>query len=598
MKTESSASFKLSSLIPIFLILVGLYLTSFYSYLLFHSLSEIFSIVIAFGIFIIVWNSQRFIDNNYLLFLGVAYLFIGGVDLIHTLSYKGMNVFPGYGVNLPTQLWIAARYMESLSLFIAPFLFNRKIKISRIFTLYSIVTLLLFIFIFSKKFFPDCFIEGQGLTKFKIISEYIISIIIAGSIFALFTKKNEFDPEIFKLLVASAIITIGGEFAFTFYISVYGLSNLIGHFFKIISFFLIYKAIIENGLEKPYNLLFRNLKKSEENFSQINQVLAGVLEHTHILVALLDNQFNFIWVNKGYAAADNQTPSFFQGKNHFELYPHKENEKIFQSVVKTGKPVFFDARAFEYPEQPERGTTYWDWSLVPITSDSEKTNQLVFTLAEVTNRVKAEKAMLREKQASEEYINSLPGLFYVFDEQNFIKWNHEWNKITGYTDEELAVKYGTDFFEGEHKALIKKQMQKVFQEGQAVADAEIVTKDGRSLPYYFTGLLKKIHGKKYLIGLGIDISILKQIEKEREKLIENLQEALGNIKTLKGLLPICAQCKKIRDDKGYWKQIDVYIQQYSEAEFSHGICPECSDKLYGEEKWYMEMKDEENGKEE
>jgi hypothetical protein len=65
-------------------------------------------------------------------------------------------------------------------------------------------------------------------------------------------------------------------------------------------------------------------------------------------------------------------------------------------------------------------------------------------------------------------------------------------------------------------------------------------------------------------------------------LIVELQDAVGKIKTLNGLLPICAHCKKIRDDKGYWKQIESYIIEHSEAEFSHGICPECAKELYPE----------------
>jgi PAS domain-containing protein len=74
----------------------------------------------------------------------------------------------------------------------------------------------------------------------------------------------------------------------------------------------------------------------------------------------------------------------------------------------------------------------------------------------------------------------------------------------------------------------------------------------------------------------------KKMAQEREDLIHNLQEALTNIKTLRGLLPICAACKKIRDDKGYWNQIESYIRDHSEAEFSHSICPDCAKKLYPE----------------
>ena len=79
-----------------------------------------------------------------------------------------------------------------------------------------------------------------------------------------------------------------------------------------------------------------------------------------------------------------------------------------------------------------------------------------------------------------------------------------------------------------------------------------------------------------------DISAEKKLEAKREELIHNLQEALAQVKTLSGLLPICANCKKIRDDQGYWHQVETYIKSHSEADFSHSICPECGKKLYPE----------------
>jgi nitrate/nitrite-specific signal transduction histidine kinase len=69
-------------------------------------------------------------------------------------------------------------------------------------------------------------------------------------------------------------------------------------------------------------------------------------------------------------------------------------------------------------------------------------------------------------------------------------------------------------------------------------------------------------------------------EAEKEKLIVDLKKALKEVKKLSGLIPICASCKKIRDDRGYWNQLEVFIQKHSEAEFSHGVCPECAKKLY------------------
>jgi len=81
-------------------------------------------------------------------------------------------------------------------------------------------------------------------------------------------------------------------------------------------------------------------------------------------------------------------------------------------------------------------------------------------------------------------------------------------------------------------------------------------------------------------GSNRDITRRKTIEMERERLIAELQEALAKIKVLSGLLPICASCKKVKDDQGYWNQIEAYISERSEAEFSHGLCPDCIKKLY------------------
>ena len=92
----------------------------------------------------------------------------------------------------------------------------------------------------------------------------------------------------------------------------------------------------------------------------------------------------------------------------------------------------------------------------------------------------------------------------------------------------------------------------------------------------------KLQGQDLLYSIIHDITERKQIEEEREKLINELQEAIKEIKTLRGILPICSFCKKIRDDKGYWEQVDVYIHKYSQVDVSHSICPECAKEHYSD----------------
>ena len=215
--------------------------------------------------FMIAWNSQKYIQSSYLIFIAIAYLFIAGLDLLHTLSYKGMNIFQDYDY-YANQLWIAARYLESITLLIAFSFVGRKQKIQPIWTfiIYFIVFCIIVLTIFYWKIFPVCFIEGQGLTPFKRISEYIICLIIIVNMTLLMKNRSQFEASVFRLLFWSMISTIIAELAFTFYISNYGVSNLVGHYFKIFSFYFIYRAIIQTGIQNPYDLIFRELSQKEK----------------------------------------------------------------------------------------------------------------------------------------------------------------------------------------------------------------------------------------------------------------------------------------------------------------------------------------------
>jgi len=251
------------------LVFALLYFSSWYNYLLFHSIAEIFSILVAFSIFVIAWNARRLLDNSYFIFIGIAFLFVGAVDLAHTLVYPGMGVLPGYGTNEAAQLWLVSRYIQSLSLLLAPLFIGRRLRVNWLMVGYGVVTVLLLVSIFYWRNFPVCFVEGAGLTPFKIISEYVISLLLLGAIFTMLQKRREFDTNVLRFLFAAIIVTVASELAFTLYQSPYGFPNLIGHFLKIVAFYLIYKAIIETGLVKPYNLLFRSLKQSEEQYRDL-----------------------------------------------------------------------------------------------------------------------------------------------------------------------------------------------------------------------------------------------------------------------------------------------------------------------------------------
>lgn len=250
------------------LVLLGFYLTSLESYLLFHSLIELFTIIVGTGIFVIAWNSRGFINNNYLLFIGIASVFVASIDLLHVLAYPGMGAFSGDTSNLSPQLWLAARYLRSLSWLAAPFVLGRRLRYSLQIVVYMLVTGALLLSIFYWKIFPTAYVIGPGLTPFKIASEYVISASLLLATGLLLLRRSAFDPGVLRLLVASLLLTALAETMFTSYVSFYEPATTIGHLLRFVAYYLLYKAIIQTGLVKPYSLLLLDVKRSEEKLRQ------------------------------------------------------------------------------------------------------------------------------------------------------------------------------------------------------------------------------------------------------------------------------------------------------------------------------------------
>ncbi len=247
---------------------------SFYNYLLFHTLVEIFSVVVAWGIFVLAWNTRAHMTQDSLFFIGAAYLFVGFFDLVHTLAYKGMGVFPSTTADQPTQLWICARYLEALALAIAPSYAYRKVRADIVFAFLGAISVLGVASIFYWDIFPDCFVEGRGLTSFKIFSEYLIIALMIVAMMRLRTIRHLYPARVFHLIIWVLAVSIGAEFCFTLYADVYGLFNMAGHLLKLVSFIILYEAVLQTGFREPLGLLFREIKQGAEKLLQEKERLA------------------------------------------------------------------------------------------------------------------------------------------------------------------------------------------------------------------------------------------------------------------------------------------------------------------------------------
>jgi PAS domain S-box-containing protein len=214
-----------------------------------------------------------------------------------------------------------------------------------------------------------------------------------------------------------------------------------------------------------------------------------------------------------------------------------------------------------------------------------------FSLSDITERKQAELAFTASKLELESIVRTVPDIIYRLDPFGHITFVSDAVKRYGYQPEALV---GTKVMELVYPDDRAKTFHKIKERRRGVRstksfETRLITTN--QTPVSFEVFIISAEGLyspaefgpgTFLGTQGIarDITERKKAEEEREKLISQLQAALDNIKTLKGLLPICSNCKKIRDDKGYWNQIETYVRDHSDAEFSHSICPDCAEILY------------------
>ena len=267
------------------------------------------------------------------------------------------------------------------------------------------------------------------------------------------------------------------------------------------------------------------LRVHEALLAESNQILDSILEYTHMMAAFLDPQFNFIWVNRSYAKTCRLEQSFFPGKSHFDLYPHEENQKIFQQVVDTGKPFFVEAKPFEFPDQPERGVTYWDWSLIPVKDDLGKISGLVFTLAEVTDRIRAEEELRESEERFRAAFMGSPIAIVISTQEDgvWVDVNQAFLDMFGYTRDEVigksALATNLWFDPNDRKKIIA-----ALEQGDEVRNQEVSLrrKDGSLIIAVLSVRPLILKGKKHLLFITEDITDKYQAEENYQMLFREM----------------------------------------------------------------------------
>jgi PAS domain S-box-containing protein len=268
-------------------------LLAHWNYVLFHGMISIVGIVVGCGVFVVAWNSRDFVDNSCFVFLGTAFFFSAGMESFHTLAYPGFEVFPkNLGWNLALQLSVAGQFILGGAFLIAPVFLRRKIDARLVVLGFAIIFSALLLSIFFWKIFPDCYVQEKGLTRFMKASMYGIFAVFLASAALLLKYRNLVQKSLWRLMVLATLSYLASYTVLVWRISESGIAPFIAHSLQVLSYYLMYKAVVQTGLQQPFYLLMCRLQREQQRLSE-QQKLLNEGEARYRLIA--ENVSDVIW---------------------------------------------------------------------------------------------------------------------------------------------------------------------------------------------------------------------------------------------------------------------------------------------------------------
>ncbi len=293
--------------------------------------------------------------------------------------------------------------------------------------------------------------------------------------------------------------------------------------------------------------------------------------------------YRFLLVNPAFEKLTGMKAEDIIGRTILDLMPGTEHSWIqkYGKVALTGEPIQFENFSQELNKH------------FHVNAFSPKKGQFSVSFVDITPRIIAERKVLDSEERTRLVLDASELGFWDWNlKTGEVQRNEMWAKILGYTFEEIqfTVKQWEDFVHPEDRAKAWNSIKDHLDGKKPIHELEyrMICKD--SSIKWILDRAKVVsydeQGKpSRMCGTHADVTEKRRYAIEREELIKNLQLANSKIKTLSGLLPLCCKCHKIRNDKGYWSKLEVYIYDNTDAEISHGICPDCAKELYPELDW-------------
>lgn len=256
--------FKIKNISALVILVVIMFYVSTQNFVMFHTLIELGCILVAINMMSLSISTYEFNSNYYIVFLGIAYGFVAVLDIGHMLTYEGVGILLKESTDMSAKFWIIARMMESISILIACNFINRNksIKLKSVLSIFSTITIVIIYVIYFFDFLPTTYIIGKGVTLYKSMVELVIVCVFYLSLIVLIKRREKVDSRTYTYMFFSIVLSIGSELLFINYVDILNVSFVTGHIMKLLSFYFLYKSVIETGHWEPYE----KLKRSENKY--------------------------------------------------------------------------------------------------------------------------------------------------------------------------------------------------------------------------------------------------------------------------------------------------------------------------------------------
>ena len=498
------------------------------NYLLFHTIIETFSLIVGIVIATIAYNTYSFNKNSYMGFLGIAYSSVAVITFAHVLTYKGMNIIPNIITNTSVQLWVISRYIMSMSLLISFRYINKELKLTKTLLNYGILTALSIYIVFFTNIFPDCYIEGQGLTDFKKYSEYIVIIIMLLALIKLKINKKIFDETHYNLISPSFIIAILAGFMFTTYASVYGKSNMIGHILNFLSYYLIYKAIVEADLKNPYislGLANKKLNDKIEELKESNEKYKKLVENTPNGIIMQDNEKILYANTEALKILNIQSEKDIIGRNSQEFIHPRYKQKVanIKEEIRRGNEIDLN---FEHIIIDNNGNQKYVESTSTTIYENGK-RQVLTIFEDISKRKLVEKQLRKSERTYRQLIELLPEGICILHNEKYVYANKAMTDILNVKSQnELIGEHKNKFSKTvfEYEEVVFNKINRVIKDKEKMEFIEdkIVRNDGKIIDLELCAMPFEILGDDHILIIVRDITAKKEAQRLKQKLNERV----------------------------------------------------------------------------